>query len=97
MILLASQSLGLYRAEECFKRAIQVEPQDAEALGLYADFLWRVRNDLWEAEERYLQAVAADPKNPFHASKYAHFLWSTGGEGTCFPLNSSYDSYNKVS
>ena len=89
--------MGLYRAEDYFKRAIQVEPQDAEALGLYADFLWRVRNDLWEAEERYLQAVAADPKNPFHASKYAHFLWSTGGEGTCFPLSSSsYDSYNKV-
>ncbi|XWS74835.1 hypothetical protein CRYUN_Cryun01aG0032000 [Craigia yunnanensis] len=29
------------RAEECFKRAIQVEPQDAEALELYADFLWQ--------------------------------------------------------
>ncbi|GLT89161.1 hypothetical protein SLE2022_071570 [Rubroshorea leprosula] len=47
------------RAEECFKRAIQVEPPDAVALTQYADFLWKVRRELWEAEERYQQAMAA--------------------------------------
>uniref|UniRef100_A0A5B7A9T6 Uncharacterized protein n=1 Tax=Davidia involucrata TaxID=16924 RepID=A0A5B7A9T6_DAVIN len=79
------------RAEECFKRAIQVEPLDAEALSQYANFLWIVREDLWEAEERYQEAMAAEPENPYHASKYANFLWNTGGEETCFPLNTSYN------
>lgn len=75
------------RAEKCFKRAIMVGPPDAEAFSHYADFLWRVRMDLWSAEERYLQALSIEPNNTEHASKYASFLWSTGGEETCFPLN----------
>ncbi|KAK8671898.1 hypothetical protein V6N13_038481 [Hibiscus sabdariffa] len=75
------------RAEEYFKRAIRVEPQDPEALEQYADFLWKVRNDQPEAEERYLEALEADNmKTPFRASKYAYFLWGTGGEGTCYPV-----------
>ncbi|XP_021904113.1 uncharacterized protein LOC110819290 [Carica papaya] len=73
------------RAEECFKRAIQLELPDPEALSLYADFLWRVRDELWDAEETYQQAMEAAPKNPYYTSKYANFLWSTGGEETCFP------------
>lgn len=84
------------RAEECFKRAVLVKPTDALTLSRYADFLWMVRKDMWAAEERYLQAVAAEPDNPFHGSKYATFLWSTGGEGTCFPLNTANDDYDKV-
>ncbi|XP_059666391.1 uncharacterized protein LOC132312154 [Cornus florida] len=89
-----AQFLGLVahdydRAEECFKRALQVEPADAEALSLYANFLWLVRKDLWGAEEKYLQAMAAEPDNSNHASKYASFLWSTGGEETCFPIETS--------
>ncbi|XP_073146277.1 uncharacterized protein [Henckelia pumila] len=75
------------RAEECYKRAVQVMPPDAEALSLYANFLWMVRNDLWQAEERYLQALAAEPDNSFYASRYANFLWTTGGEDTCYPIN----------
>lgn len=83
------------RAEECFKRAVLLEPLDAEGLSRYAEFLWMARNDLWGAEERFQQAMAAEPGNPYHASKYANFLWSTGGEETCFPLNaSSRDDYN---
>ncbi|XP_073016283.1 uncharacterized protein [Primulina eburnea] len=75
------------RAEECYKRAVQVMPTDAEALSLYANFLWMVRRDLWEAEERFLQALAAEPDNSYHASRYANFLWSTGGEETCYPVS----------
>nr|GMC63884.1 uncharacterized protein LOC109186587 [Ipomoea batatas] len=76
------------RAEECFKRAIQVEPLDAEVLRQYASFLWRVRNDLTGAEDVYLQAIAAAEKgNSYYTSEYASFLWSTGGEETCFPLD----------
>lgn len=80
---------GFYRAEECFKRAVQVEPPDAESMSLYANFLWKVRKDLWGAEEKYIQAMAAEPDNSYHASRYANFLWNTGGEETCFPLDKS--------
>ena len=76
------------RAEEYFKRAIAVEPQDAEAHNKYAMFLWRIRNDLWAAEETFLKAIDADPTNTYYAGNYAHFLWNTGGEDTCFPLDS---------
>ncbi|KAF3433493.1 hypothetical protein FNV43_RR24595 [Rhamnella rubrinervis] len=81
------------RAEDCFRRAVQVEQPDALALSQYAEFLWMVRKDYWGAEERYLEAMAAEPKNRYHASKYANFLWSTGGKETCFPLD--YDNFDK--
>ncbi|XP_034703624.1 uncharacterized protein LOC117927987 [Vitis riparia] len=77
------------RAEECFKRAVEVEPEDGEALNQYANFLWMVRKDLWGAEERFLQAMAAEPGNPYRVSNYATFLWNTGGGDTCFPLQPS--------
>ncbi|XP_060175428.1 uncharacterized protein LOC132606104 [Lycium barbarum] len=76
------------RAEEYFKKAAEVEPKDAEALNKYATFLWQVRKDLWAAEETYLEALAAEPDNSFYAANYANFLWNTGGEDTCFPLDS---------
>lgn len=85
--------VGVCRAEECFRRAAQAEKPDAEALSLYADFLWYVRNDIWGAEERYLQAISAEPSSPYYASRYARFLWRTGGTDTCYPL----ESYDKVS
>lgn len=76
------------RAEECYKRAIQVAPVDGECLCQYANFLWTIRKDFWCAEERYLEALATEPSNPFYASRYANFLWNTGGEDTCYPLDS---------
>jgi len=79
------------RAEYYFKKAIAVEPKDAEAHNKYANFLWQVRNDLWAAEETFLEAISADPTNSFYAANYAHFLWNTGGEDTCFPLSSPDD------
>ncbi|XP_031123014.1 uncharacterized protein LOC116025804 isoform X1 [Ipomoea triloba] len=75
------------RAEEYFKRAAAVEPKDAEALNKYATFLWQARNDIWGAEQTYQAAMDADPNNPFYPANYAHFLWNTGGEDTCFPLD----------
>ncbi|XP_022731394.1 uncharacterized protein LOC111285945 [Durio zibethinus] len=94
-LLLANYAQFLYlvahdydRAEEYFKTAIEVEPADAEAYSKYASFLWRVRNDLWAAEETFLEAISADPSNAHYAANYAHFLWNTGGEDTCFPLDS---------
>ncbi|KAI3470860.1 hypothetical protein Pfo_027523 [Paulownia fortunei] len=79
------------RAEECFKRAVQVLPPDAESLSQYANFLWTVRKDIWGAEERFLQALAVEPDNSYYASRYANFLWTTGGEETCFPINNSHN------
>ncbi|KAL3649153.1 hypothetical protein CASFOL_005556 [Castilleja foliolosa] len=97
-LLLANYAQFLYlvtkdfdRAEEYFKRASKVEPKDAEALNKYANFLWAVRNDLWAAEETYLEAISIEPGNSYYAANYAHFLWNTGGEDTCFPLDSSTD------
>lgn len=49
--------LELYWAEECFKRAISH----------YADFLWRMKKDLWSAEEMYLQALSIEPNSTGHA------------------------------
>lgn len=95
-LLLANYAQFLYlvaqdydRAEEYFKRAMKVEPKDAEAFNKYANFLWLVRKDLWAAEETYLEAIAVEPQNSYYAANYAHFLWNTGGEDTCFPLDSS--------
>jgi len=80
--------LMVNRAEDYFKRAAGVEPHDAEAYSKYATFLWRVKKDLWAAEETFLEAISADPSNSYYAANYAHFLWNTGGEDTCFPLDS---------
>ncbi|GAB2285748.1 hypothetical protein Dimus_020185 [Dionaea muscipula] len=76
------------RAEDYFKRAVEVEPKDAEAFNKYANFLWQVKKDLWAAEQTFLEAISAEPDNSFYAANYAHFLWNTGGEDTCFPLDS---------
>lgn len=73
------------RAEEYFRKAVEIEPADAEAYSKYANFLWKVKKDMWAAEETFLEAISADPSNPYHAANYAQFLWNTGGEDTCFP------------
>ncbi|XP_057536357.1 uncharacterized protein LOC130814277 [Amaranthus tricolor] len=98
VLLLANYAQFLYlvvhdfdRAEQYFKRAVKVEPKDAEAHNKYANFLWQVKNDLWAAEETFLEAISADPSNSYYAANYAHFLWNTGGEDTCFPLDSPDD------
>ncbi|KAL2898741.1 Adenosine monophosphate-protein transferase Fic [Bienertia sinuspersici] len=98
VLLLANYAQFLYvvardfdRAEEYFKKAVNVEPKDAEAHNKYAYFLWHVRKDLWAAEETFLEAISADPSNSYYAASYANFLWNTGGEDTCFPLDSPDD------
>nr|XP_043620857.1 uncharacterized protein LOC122592639 [Erigeron canadensis] len=100
-MLLANYAQFLYlvardydRAEDYFKRASMVEPKDAEALNKYASFLWQIRKDLWAAEETYLEAISADPNNSYYAANYAHFLWNTGGEDTCFPLDSQENDFS---
>ncbi|CAF1708919.1 uncharacterized protein BNAC03G56410D [Brassica napus] len=101
-LLLANYAQFLYlvsqdydRAEKCFKKAIESGEADAEAYSKYAIFQWKVRKDLWAAEENFLEAISADPTNSFYAASYANFLWQTGGEETCFPLESS-DSPHEI-
>ncbi|PPD92856.1 hypothetical protein GOBAR_DD10196 [Gossypium barbadense] len=98
-LLLANYAQFLYlvahdyeRAEEYFKKAVTVEAVDAEAYSKYASFLWKATNDLWAAEETFLEAIEADPSNSYYAANYAHFLWNTGGEDTCFPLDTTQDA-----
>ncbi|CAN7100517.1 uncharacterized protein LOC103873589 [Brassica rapa] len=95
-LLLANYAQFLYlisqdydRVEKCFKKAIESEEVDAETYSKYAVFQWKVLNDLWAAEENFLEAISADPTNSFYAANYANFLWQTGGEETCYPLESS--------
>ncbi|CAN8278040.1 unnamed protein product [Cochlearia groenlandica] len=95
-LLLANYAQFLYlvsqdydRAEKCFKKAVDSEEVDAETYSKYAIFQWKVRKDLWAAEENFIEAISAEPTNSFYAANYANFLWQTGGEETCYPLDSS--------
>ncbi|KAJ4774413.1 Tetratricopeptide repeat (TPR)-like superfamily protein [Rhynchospora pubera] len=73
------------RAEEYFKRSVEAEPVDGEAMSRYALFLWQHRGDLEKAEEMFLKASDVDPDNSHHLCTYARFLWMTGGTDTCVP------------
>ena len=57
-----------------YKRAVEADPNNANSLGNYADFLETVRRDYDRAEEMYKRAVEADPKYAWGLRKYAHFL-----------------------
>ncbi|CAH8382089.1 unnamed protein product [Eruca vesicaria subsp. sativa] len=101
-LLLANYAQFLYlvsqdydRADKCFKKAIESGEIDAEVYSKYAIFQWKVRKDLWAAEENFLEAISVDPTNSFYAASYANFLWQTGGEETCFPLE-SFDSPQEI-
>ncbi|XP_043694027.1 uncharacterized protein LOC122644689 isoform X2 [Telopea speciosissima] len=107
-LLLANYAQFLYvvlhdhdRAEDYFKRAIEVGKKgggggDAEAWSKYATFLWLVKKDIEAAEETYLEALAAEPGNTYYAATYAHFLWNTGGEDTCYPLDSPDNDFDNM-
>ncbi|CAN0871113.1 hypothetical protein LINGRAHAP2_LOCUS9752 [Linum grandiflorum] len=75
----------LDRAEECFKRAIMMDPKDAELRIMYADFLWLIKKDLTNAEKIYEEALEVDPSN-YHTFKYTTFLLETGNYDICFHL-----------
>ena len=50
----------LDRAEEKYRRAIEADPDDADALGDYANFLADDRGDYDRAEEMYRRFIEAD-------------------------------------
>ena len=61
-------------AEEQYKKAIEVDPENAINLGNYANFLKEVRKDYEAAEEHYKRAIEADPENANNLGNYANFL-----------------------
>ena len=66
------------RAEEHFRRALEVDPKDADYLGNYATFLATIRKDYDRAEEHFRRALEADPKQGNVLGNYAGFLLGRG-------------------
>jgi tetratricopeptide (TPR) repeat protein/Mrp family chromosome partitioning ATPase len=62
------------KAEELYKRAVGIDPTDANNLGDYANFISNVRKDADAAEELYKRAIEADPKHANNLGNYAAFL-----------------------
>jgi Tfp pilus assembly protein PilF/MinD-like ATPase involved in chromosome partitioning or flagellar assembly len=60
-------------AEVLFKRAMEVDPNDAVHIGNYATFRWKERKDLEEAEVLYKRAMKADPNHADILGNYASF------------------------
>ena len=62
------------KAEEYYKKACKVDPENAGILGSYAVFLSEVRKDSDQAEKFFKQAIEVDSKNINVLSNYALFL-----------------------
>lgn len=65
------------KAEEYYKRALEADPNHANNLGNYANFLKTIREDYDKAEEYYKRALEADPNHAGNLGNYANFLWYT--------------------
>lgn len=62
------------RAEEFFERAIEADPERANAVGNYANFLSDVRKDADRADEFYRRAIEIDPDHSNNLGNYGLFL-----------------------
>jgi len=69
---------GYQQAEGYYRRALRADVYDAEALGLYASFLGRVRRDAERADKYFSDALALDNGSQANLRKYAAFLASQG-------------------
>ncbi|MEO5333331.1 MAG: tetratricopeptide repeat protein [Magnetococcus sp. YQC-5] len=61
-------------AEKLFRRALLVEPRNADLLGDFALFMQDVRSDHDQAEELYRRALAEAPDHEKNLSNFAVFL-----------------------
>jgi tetratricopeptide (TPR) repeat protein len=66
------------RAEEYFKKALELDPIDADNTGNYANFLKDIRKDYDRAEEYYKKALELDPNHANNTGNYAQLLIVTG-------------------
>ena len=62
------------KAEECFKKCLEMDPEDGLGHTRYGSFLAGVRNDTNGAKEHYEEALRLDPKSADTHSEYAKFL-----------------------
>ncbi len=62
------------RAEEYYKRALELDPESVIKLGNYALFLQNVRKDFDRAEEHFKRALELDPEHANNLGGYAIFL-----------------------
>ena len=63
-----------------YKRALEADPNHANALGNYALFLNDIRQDYDQAETYYKKALEADPNHANTLGNYAHFLITCRGD-----------------
>ena len=62
------------RAEEMYNQAIAIDPNNADALGNYANFLWIIRCDRNRAQNMYQRAIKADPDHACNINNFINFL-----------------------
>lgn len=62
------------RADELYRQAVDIDPNNAHNLGSYAWFLHSARRDLDRTEELYRKAIVIDPSNEANVGNYALFL-----------------------
>ncbi|MHC4704499.1 MAG: tetratricopeptide repeat protein, partial [Planctomycetota bacterium] len=63
-------------AERLYKRALELNPDDAGLTGILAEFIAYVRKDYVEAERLYRRALELDPGNAVNMGNFANFLYS---------------------
>ena len=63
-----------------YERAITADPNHANSLGNYANFMWAIRHDYNQAEAMFERAIDADPANAHILGNYALFLKTIRGD-----------------
>lgn len=63
-------------AEANYLSSLEINPQQAQVLTVYADFLWYIRKNNDDAEAFYKASLLVDPLNSFTLNNYACFLFS---------------------
>jgi len=62
------------RADEYFKKALKIDPDDLKVIIFYAVFLDNIRHEYDKAEECYRKAIELAPNNSLANGSYAGFL-----------------------
>ena len=62
-------------AERAYRRALEIDPAYASAMGNLANLLWKTGR-LNEAAVLYRRSIDLKPRSPLRAENYARFLWA---------------------